>query len=532
MEYGIEPSFNIYAGGLGILAGDIVKTAKDMNLPMVFIGILWRQGYSIQKVDENCQVSDITAPIDDSFTQFVTDTNVTVNVSVAGRNVLVKIWKHKVYNLYLLDTYLSENGDLKTITASLYGSGNSMRKGDFERIAQEIILGIGGVYALEALNISVDLYHFNEGHPVFAALHLVRRAMWSGVSFEAALNQVRNKIVFTTHTPIKAGNETHDLDLICSLITDPHFTKSQLEQIGGNPFDMTLAALRFSHLANAVSVLHTKTANEMWCEKDNICKIIPVTNGVHVDTWQSRNISETFQPGGNIYNLYYESHAYNKKQLVDTIASSTGTVFDPNSLIIGFARRATSYKRWGLIFNDSKRFEKLIAKWNIQFVFSGKSHANDTIGKESITLVNQMAKKYARNIVFLQGYNMSLSKIIVSGCDVWLNTPIRPMEACGTSGIKAALNGALNVSILDGWWDEGYNPADKNGWAIGDRNTRDNVDSFDANSLYDVLENEVLPTYYNKDKWQNMMINSILTAKYKFSSERMLSDYVNYLYNF
>ncbi|WP_039763633.1 alpha-glucan family phosphorylase [Caldicellulosiruptor sp. F32] len=522
MEFGLDSNFKIYAGGLGILAGDYLKAAKDLGYPVVGVGILWKQGYNKQIVTEEYGVID-AFPI--YRYDFLKDTGVKVKVRIRNRDVYCKVWKVDNFenaDLYLLDTDLPENAD-RWITGQLYGWFGE------ERVAQEMVLGIGGVRALKEVGVEVDVYHFNEGHAVFAGLELVRYYMEEkGLSFEQALSKAREKIVFTTHTPVEAGNETHPLRLLMYMGANLNLTEEQLVYIGGAPFNMTVAALRLARISNAVSDLHRITANAMWAQVDRRSRIIGITNGVHVGTWVDRRILESKHNPEKLW----QTHTQIKRELLDFVEKRTGIKLREDVLTIGFARRAAPYKRSDLIFRDKEAADKMF-KNDLQIIFAGKSHPLDDTGKEIVNNIIAMSKKYPGKVVFLEDYDMEIGKLLTRGCDIWLNNPRRPLEACGTSGMKAAMNGVLNVSTLDGWWPEACQHG-INGWQIGDgfeSKDEKEQDSHDLKSLVNVMQNEVIPTYYkNRDRWVKMMQNSIESTLEKFSAERMVKEYYEKMY--
>lgn len=522
MEYGLDPSFHIYAGGLGILAGDYLKAAKEYDMPVIGVGIKWRQGYTHQEIGEDLKPYDI---FHDYEYDFLKDTGVKVTVQVQNRQVVCKVWKIDAFGnapLYLLDTHLPGNEDT-WITSQLYG-----RMGE-ERIAQEIVLGIGGVKALKVMGIQPDVYHFNEGHAVLAAFEIIRQNMAAGMSFNKALEAARNKIVFTTHTPVIEGNESHPLEQMMYMGANNGLSYEQLHAIGGSPFNMTVAALRLSRISNAVSQLHCQTANNMWKHVSNKSEIIGITNGIHIPTWVDNNMLLAAEGHSNLW----ECHMTNKMKLIRFIKEKTGITLDPDILLIGFGRRATAYKRHDLIFKDPNIIFPLLRDKKLQIVFSGKAHPMDNIGKEIITNIVKISRQFPESVVFLENYDMNIGRLLTRGADVWLNNPRRPMEACGTSGMKAAMNGVLNLSILDGWWAEACEHG-INGWQFGDGFTHPNPvvqDSHDSKALYHVLLNEVIPTYYhNRQKWINMMRNSILSTKDKFNIKRMMDEYFSRMY--
>ena len=524
MEYALHSDFKMYAGGLGILAGDYLKGAKDHKFPIVGIGIKWKQGYSDQQITPEGKVID-TYPIYQY--PFLKDTGVTVSVTIRKREVKCKVWlcdKFRNAPLYLLDTDVPGNED-SWISGQLYGWFGE------ERIAQEMVLGIGGVKALRALKIPVDVYHFNEGHALFAGFELVREKVKSGKSFEAALAASRQQIVFTTHTPVVQGNESHYLDRLMYMGADNGvFNKQQLKQLGGSPFNMTVGALRLSRKSNAVAQLHAVTANKMWENVKGRAEIVGITNAIHLPTWvDNRIIRASKNPTNEIWRLHQE----NKKQLLRNIYERTGVRLKLDALLIGFSRRAVPYKRSDFIFSDRSKVDNLFKSGKLQIVFSGKSHPLDDGGKQIVANIVALTKKYPKSVVFLENYDMNIGSMLVRGADIWLNNPRRPQEASGTSGMKAAMNGVLNLSILDGWWPEACQHG-RNGWQIGDgyeNKSEKKLDAHDQKALYKVLLNEVLPTYYDdKSQWIDMMKQSVLTTQKAFAVKRMLEEYYEKLY--
>lgn len=519
MEFGLDPSFTIYSGGLGILAGDLIKSAHDLELPMIGVGILWDEGYTNQFIDKHLNPYDCAQ---EYSREHLEDTGVTVTVTVRGEDVTCKVWKTEAFGnstLYLLDTK-APDGKHGWITRQLYCGGAQ------DRIASEIVLGIGGVRALRALGIDVDIYHLNEGHAAFCGFELIRENLRRGMSFHEAWEQSRQQIVFTTHTPVMAGNEEHDIGLLQTMGAWNGLEYDQVVQIGGNPFNMTVAGLRLSHIANGVSQLHGMTARSMWRGNQGTSPIMAVTNGVHQGTWQNPQIRQYHQTQGSLW----KPHMNAKKQLLNYINDKTGVRLEPDNLVIGYARRSAVYKRSNLIFYQPDVIEPLLRERIVQLVFSGKAHPQDEVGKQALHKLLMMARRFPESIVFLENYNMDVGRLLTSGCDVWLNNPQRPLEASGTSGMKAAMNGVLNLSVLDGWWPEGCVHG-VNGWQVGGGYEGPEQSRVDAASLYDVLLNEVIPTYYEQRKtWVGMMHNSIDMALNRFTSARMLSEYYNLLY--
>lgn len=522
MEYGLESNFKAYAGGLGILAGDYMKGAKDHDYPIVGIGIKWKQGYTDQMIDENGKAYDTYHNYDYDYLE---DTGITVEVPIRENTVKCKVWKLDKFDnvpLYLLDTDLPNNPDSWT-TGQLYGWFGE------ERVAQEIVLGVGGVRALRALGIDVDVYHFNEGHALFAGFELLREEMEKGKSFKKAVKKCKNKIVFTTHTPVIQGNESHPIDRIMYMGANMGLKRKQLKKLGGSPFNMTVGALRLSRASNAVAQLHGVTANKMWAHIKGRSEIVAITNGVHHGTWVDPNMLEAAESGNGLW----EAHMENKRKLIAFIKERNGVELQEDKLLIGFSRRAVPYKRSDLIFSNPEIIDPLLNENKIQVVFSGRAHPLDDAGKETVARLVAMSRKYPNAVVYLENYDMEIGAQLTRGSDVWLNNPRRPKEASGTSGMKASMNGVLNFSILDGWWPEACDHG-VNGWQFGDAFESDDFDVLDAHdrdALYKVLLEEVVPTYYdNPEKWVEMMRASIQSTRDKFSVKRMLEEYYELLY--
>lgn len=522
MEYGLDSALKIYAGGLGILAGDTLKAAHDRRLPMVGVGLKWKQGYVEQ-------FADAAGRFHHAFRtqQFenLEDTGVEVTVSVRRRPVRCKVWKVTAYGnapLYLLDADVDGNVD-RWITGQLYGWFSE------ERIAQEMLLGIGGVRALRALGFEADVYHFNEGHAVFAGLEFIREHMGAGESFTAARAAAREKIVFTTHTPIPAGNESHRLETLAYVGATEGLSLEQMVTLGGAPFNMTAAALRLARKANAVARLHGETANAMWRRLNDACEIIAITNGIHRPTWVDPEMLDAAESGKGLW----KTHIANKNALLDFIEQRTGHRPAPDVLTIGFARRMAGYKRNDFIFRRKAAIEKLLRSGKVQLVFSGKAHPQDDSGNQLAQRIEEYGRKWPGRVVFLRNYDMEIGRIMTRGVDVWLNNPVRPNEACGTSGMKAAMNGVLNLSTLDGWWPEACRHG-INGWGFGDGFVSTSVrkqDAHDLKALYRVLQEEVIPTFYDDHgKWVRMMRSSIRTTRERFSAARMIDEYYDRLY--
>ena len=523
MEYGLDNSMKTYAGGLGILAGDYIKGAKDHDIPMVAIGIKWKQGYTDQYIGDDGKPYDSYHNYDYDFLE---DTGVTVEVEIRRTKVKCKVWKCESFGnvpLYLLDTDLPNNPDAWT-TGQLYGWFGE------ERIAQEIVLGVGGVRALRALGLDIDIYHFNEGHALFAGFELLREKMeGEGMSFEDAVEASKQEIVFTTHTPVVQGNESHPVERLMYMGANMGLSIEQLVSLGGAPFNMTVGALRMAKISNAVAQLHGKTAQKMWAHVDNRSEIIAITNAIHLPTWVDKNMIDTALSDGDLW----EAHMKNKRDTIEFVKERTGVSLDADKLLIGFSRRAAPYKRADLIFQDPAVIGPLLEAGKVQIVFSGKAHPLDDNGKGLVMKLVNMAEKYPNSVVFVENYDMATGAALTRGSDIWLNNPRRPKEASGTSGMKAAMNGVLNFSILDGWWPEACEHG-VTGWQFADGFESDSIaeqDSHDLKALYDVLLNEVLPTYYDdRKKWVDMMRESILRTKDEFAVKRMLDEYFERMY--
>ncbi|MGE5599709.1 MAG: alpha-glucan family phosphorylase [Bacteroidota bacterium] len=511
MEYALHEELPIYAGGLGVLAGDYLKSAADLGLPVVGIGILWQKG-TRQAIGEDGWPRDFST---DVSSPKIRDTGVRVSVSIRGREVKCRVSMVEGYGnapLYLLDVDLPENEE-RRITDRLYCGSSE------DRIAQEIVLGIGGIRALRALGLAVDLYHFNEGHAVLAGLELIREKMALGMGFEEAWRATREQVVFTTHTPVPAGNETHDLGLLEYMGGNNSLPREQMARIGGDPFNMTLAGLRLARSANAVSALHARTAREMWSGANGAAPIIPITNGVHPGTWQDPAVAEAFARGAALT----EPHRAAKERLLRLVAERTGRDFH-GGLLIGFARRAAAYKRGDLILARPEVIESPLSTGRLRLLYAGKAHPDDHHGKEIVARLVGLARRFPHAVAFLEDYDLMLGRTLTQGCDVWLNNPRPPQEASGTSGMKAAMNGVLNLSILDGWWPEGCRHGE-NGWRFAGSGD----DLRDADELYRVLLDEVVPAYADEGRWDRMMRASVRMAQ-EFSSHRMIAEYYNKLY--
>jgi starch phosphorylase len=541
-EFGVDASLPVYSGGLGVLAGDHLKAASELGVPLVGVGLLYRNGYFRQSLDESgWQVERY--PASDFERLPLTREACEVRLELAGEPVRVHVWRADVGRtpLYLLDTDVEGNSErARVITSVLYGGDRELR------IRQELVLGIGGVRALRELGLEPSVFHMNEGHSAFLALERMRTLVEGGLSFEEALERVRASTVFTTHTPVPAGNEVFDPELVRRYLADAvagtglswdEFASLALVPAYGSGFGMTPFALRTSAYANGVSELHGAVSRRMWAalwpgRPAEDAPIGHVTNGVHARTWRAPELDGDELPDEALW----EAHRAGKRRLFERLPG-----LDPDALTIGFARRFATYKRAGLLFSDSERLARLLAddEQPLQIVLAGKAHPADDGGKALIQRLVRFSRDERAHgrVVFLEDYAMTLARALVQGVDVWLNTPRRPQEASGTSGMKAALNGVLNVSILDGWWAEGY--ARQSGWAIGGTYVDPHEaeqDAHDASELYRLLEQAVVPMYYRRDDdgvprdWVRMMKASIAELGPAFSAERMVREYVESMY--
>ncbi len=519
-----------YSGGLGALYGDTTRTMYRMGASYIAVTPIYKNGYVQQSVT-NEGVRDEYP--EQNFEDDYEDTGIRFSIPLLGKAIVVKVWRHKTLkNAYGIDTYLPENGEFAEIMNTLYGEhGIGQYDGEAQRLMQEVVLGVSAVKLCKRIKFDFEVLHLNEGHGVFAALYMISELMkHEGMSFEEAWKAVRRKTVFTTHTPIGAGNKSRPINMIMDMGANFGLTYEQIAQIGGDEtytqFGSTTAALRVSKIANAVAMRHQATSQELWKHISGGCKITYIDNGVDIDFWQDPRIKVAYM--AHSYDALLAAHAVNKHRLVEEVQKRNGVKLDEKSIIIGFARRVIEYKRADLIFEDIAWFEKLIAKYNLQIIFSGKTHPKDYGGKGILMRLYEMARRYPNNVVFLQNYDVEVAMLMTQGVDVWLGNPQIPLEACSTSGMKAAANGVLNLSTADGWW---YKSAryGVNGWIIGETVSHDKYT--DARYLYRVIEEKVMPAFADKDAWSHMMYASIYTALEECSTERMCRDYYAYLYN-
>lgn len=596
-EYGLDQTIPIYSGGLGILSGDHLKSASDLGIPLVAVGLLYKNGYFHQKINGNGEQETEYNNIELSNLPInpVKDENgeeLKIYVKFEKRKVYLKVWQINVgrIKLYLLDSDIDENTpEDREVTLRLYGGDQEMR------IKQEIILGMGGTNLLtRALGLNPTVYHMNEGHSAFLILELIKNIIKEKkVSFEVAEDIASSKTVFTTHTPVPAGNDIFPIGLVEKYFKEfwPRLglDREEFLKLGMKPctelepgFNMGIFALKVAGKKNGVSKLHGAVSRELfgdvWPEiAANESPITYVTNGIHTCSWLAPSLKELYnkylipywqdniykdEVWENINNIPNQElwgiHQKRKQKLFDIVKENTTnrlrksgysyeeineitSKLNPNALTIGFARRFATYKRATLIFKDLERITQILnnADRPVQLIFAGKAHPADKEGQDLIKRIHEisMMPQFKGKIFLLENYNIAMSRYLVSGVDVWLNNPRRPMEASGTSGQKASVNGVINFSVLDGWWAEGYNQ--ENGWTIGTNaefTSYEEQDIADSQSMYRTLEEKIIPTYYEKDengiseKWMKIMKNSITSTGGKYSTSRMLVDYTNNLY--
>ena len=545
MEIAIQPEMPTYSGGLGVLAGDSLRSAADLGVPLVAFTLLHRKGYFQQHVDQQGVQTEDVQLWDPS--KFCVEEPERATVSIEDRIVTLRAWRYEmvgryghVVKIYLLDTDLEENsGWDRGLTDHLYGGDTNYR------LQQEIVLGMGGVRMAKALGVRTNVYHMNEGHAALLTLALLESQLGGGPlgsATEADIEQVQKKCVFTTHTPVPAGHDRFSTEQTIRILGGDR--AARLEKMGcfrDGMLNMTLLALRFSRYANGVAMQHAKVSREMFPE----FTIHSITNGVHAPTWVSKPFQEMFDthiPSWRRDNLYMRNvidlpeqeitaaHARNKEALFAEVATRTGLTLNPKVLTLGFARRVATYKRATLLFTDPKRLAEIAVKaGGLQILYAGKAHPQDQPGKALIQQVVEEAASLSNEtlrIVYLENYAWDLGALLTAGVDVWLNTPKRPYEASGTSGMKAALNGVPSLSVLDGWWIEGCTEG-VTGWAIDDG--ANDVD--EANSLYKKLEEAVVPLYLKEpDKWAQMMRTTVAFNGSYFNTNRMVRQYISNAY--
>ncbi len=596
-EYGWHECLQIYSGGLGVLSGDHSKAASDLGLPFVGIGLMYRHGYFRQTIDADGEQQHFYPDYDLHRIPLLPvvdadDRDLEVGIDVAGRVVRAKVWKANVGRVpvLLLDTDVPSNDPAdRPITSLLYVSGREMR------LCQEYVLGIGGVEALRVLGIEPAVWHMNEGHSALLSLQRLRRLLESEpeLSFDDALARIASNAVFTTHTPVPAGNETFDAPLVRRYF-EPWRRVAQLDPerilglgrsgatgVDDEPFNMTVLALRTSRETNGVSQLHGRVAGEMWnrvlAERAEGRSVGAITNGVHVPTWLGRDLRATLDrhveaqferhlleidfaaavaavPDHEIW----EAHVLQKQRLVRLLRERVldqwarhgrspdelrelQNLLDPGVLLVGFARRFATYKRADLLLRDFDQLQRIVSddERPVQFLFAGKAHPADRPGQELIQRISQATNdpRLKGRVLLIENYDMRIARYMVQGVDVWLNNPRRPLEASGTSGMKVALNGGLNCSVLDGWWCEGYDP--EHGWAVGESQDvadHEQEDRGDAEGLYGVLREQIVPCFYERDAeglprgWIRRMKLAMGQLSPRFSASRMVREYTERYY--
>lgn len=518
-----------YSGGLGALYGDTTRTMHRLGASFMAFTPIYKNGYVRQTLTDNGVVDEYP---EQDFTIDYEDTGKIIEIPMLWRTIKVKLWRHKTIDIaYGLDSNLPENGELAAITNNLYGeNGIGIYDGEAQRLFQEVIVGAGAVIAAKELGFDFDILHLNEGHGIFAAIYMISQLKAAGHSFDEALTLVRRQTVFTTHTPISVGNKSRPIQMILDLGVNFGLSYDELKTIGGDStgtmLGSTTAALRMSKIANAVALRHQSTSQDLWKWVDGRCPITYIDNGVDIEYWQSKAIKSAYE--SDDLDELINAHRCEKANLIDAVLERNGIQLDINKPIIGFARRVIAYKRADLIFEDIARFERLINEYGIQIIFSGKTHPKDYNSKDILMKLYHMSKKYPQNVVFLQNYDVAVASLMTKGCDIWLGNPEIPLEACSTSGMKAAANGVINLSTADGWWFRSCRFA-VNGWTIGESISHDKYT--DAQFLYKILEEKVLPTYQIPHHWAKMMYAAIYTANEECSTDRMVRDYYAYLYN-
>lgn len=520
MEIALDQSLSTYSGGLGFLAGSHMQSAGYLQMPIVGVTMLWSYGYYDQRIDHtgNVEVAYIR-----KYYDFLTDLNIYTEIDTFGEKVKVKAYRVEpelfgACPVYLLTTDIEGNSEwARSISYKLYDGDEKIR------IAQETILGIAGVKILQQVGYNFDVIHMNEGHALPAAFELLRQ-------YNGDLEQVKKKTVFTTHTPVAAGNEVHWVD---TLIQGGFFAGCSREKavaLGGENFSLTVAALRMSRISNAVSQLHGLVANKMWDWVDGRCPIRAITNAVNLHYWQDPRIGAAKTPEELL-----DAKREMKIELFKYIADHAGKRFDPDVLTITWARRFADYKRAWLILMDKDRLNKLLEANKIQVIFAGKFHPDDVMGREMFNKILHRSHTL-KNVVVLPGYELSLSARLKRGSDIWLNTPLRPFEASGTSGMSANMNGALHLSIFDGWTVEGTFDG-INGYTVEYEGLDDEMPWEerhwkDHECVMSKIEDEIIPTYYeNKEEWARLVRQAMRTAEAYFNSDRMVIEYYNRLYN-
>lgn len=540
MEIALMPEIPTYSGGLGVLAGDILKSGADLGVPMIGITLLYKRGYFAQKIDKAGRQTE--SPVEWNPQEFMTQLPNRVTINMNNRPVRVGVWSYTLVGqsghplpIFFLDTDLPENcPEDRELTAELYGGDNKYR------LCQELVLGIGGLRLLRDMGFrNVTTFHLNEGHAGFITLELLREQGYGDIE------KVKNQVIFTTHTPVAAGHDFFSYDLIHQVINGD-FADILRQHVGGSGLSMTDLALKLSRYVNGVSHKHALVSRAMFNDQS----IDWITNGVHSTTWTSPGFARLYDryipgwrndPSRLMQALHipdeeiWKAHQAAKMKLLALVLEETGEELNPDVLTIGFARRAATYKRADLVFTDLKRLIE-VGGGKVQFIFSGKAHPHDEPGKDILQKINKIAKELGTTIpvVFIENYNMGPAKVITAGVDLWLNTPIRPREASGTSGMKCVHNGVMNFSVLDGWWIEGC-IEDRTGWAIGPQPSENEMVDYDeaedAVDLYKKLEEKIIPTYYsNRAKWISMMKFAIAVNASYFNTHRVVHEYCEKAY--
>ncbi|WP_144283583.1 alpha-glucan family phosphorylase [Chryseobacterium echinoideorum] len=527
MEFGIEQVLKIYSGGLGFLAGSHMRSAYNLNQDLVGIGILWKFGYYDQARNHDQTLQPVWTK---KMYSFLEDTGIKFQIEIHSAPVWVKVWylDPEIFNtapMFFLSTDVPENDHIsKTICHRLYDANESTK------LAQYILLGKGGAKLLDEMNIEREVYHLNEAHGLPAAFHLLKK-------YNGDLKKVKQKLVFTTHTPEEAGNEKHNLKLCYDMSYFSGLTIEEVKELEGSDgemFNHSLCALKMARIANGVSKLHGEVSRAMWSKYRGICEITSITNAQEFKYWGDKELY--IAKDENNHTIFDYRKKLLKKRLFKIVADQTGNLFDPNIFTIVWARRFAGYKRADLLLHDKERFRKLLnnPKYPVQIIWAGKPYPMDY---SSISTFNTLVEESSnhKNMAVLTGYELALSKSLKQGSDLWLNNPRVPREASGTSGMTAAMNGSVNLSTDDGWIPEfakhGVNSfvvpkADYMNMSIYEQ------DNYDLNTLYDILENEILPIYYDKqDQWRKIQHNSMKDVKDYFNSDRMADEYYSVLYN-
>ncbi len=526
MEFATHQPLKIYSGGLGFLAGSHLRSAYELKQNFIGIGILWKYGYYDQarNQDQTLQVTWM-----EKLFSFLTDTGIKFQITVHEHPVWVKAWYldpeiYKTAPLFLLSTDLPENDYVsQTITHRLYDANVATK------VAQFILLGVGGANLMEQIGFDPDTYHMNEAHSLSAAFYLYQK-------YERNLDELKKRLVFTTHTPEEAGNEKHDIYLCHKMSYFCGLSVDEVKKLTGNPdnqFNHSLAALRFARLANGVSKIHGHVSREMWKKYDKICPIISITNSQNWHYWADKHLYR-FMEEGNDW-AFDDRKKYLKTRTFEIVADQTGKIFDPNIFTIVWARRFAGYKRAGLITTDEKRFEELVTntQYPVQIIWGGKPYPVDYPAISEFNNLVHLSKKY-NNVAVVIGYELTLSKRLKQAADIWLNNPRAPREASGTSGMTASMNGAVNFSTEDGWVPEFINHG-QNGFLIpkGDYFHMEvyEQDEYDRDKLFEILEKEILPLYYESyDAWRTVIKNSMKDIRFQFDSNRMAHEYYELLY--